>query len=269
MGYERMSKADGGLRRVRFGTAEWMRDLDRTNAWLLTVNGVPQSYVDLEDPTHLAFDCYRRMGDVLDSLPAGPLEAIHIGGGAGTVPRYIAATRPGSKQLVFDIDAELVEFVREWLDPRGVPGMEVEVLDGRVGVAMEPDASVDLIILDAFESGHVAGGLASLEFTRDVARVLRAPRTYIINTVDGPDMRFAKRLVATLTEVFGEVLLFADADVLSGSRSGNHVLVASDVRLPISELAERAVSAMFPVRLLVGDELRELCCGGEADVRYG
>ncbi|MFD1051433.1 spermine synthase, partial [Kibdelosporangium lantanae] len=61
-----------GRRQVRFGTAELMRDLDRPNGWLLSVDGVAQSYVDLDDPTYLDFEYVRRMGDIVDGLPPGP-----------------------------------------------------------------------------------------------------------------------------------------------------------------------------------------------------
>src|SRR5215217_5309163 len=83
---------------VRFGTAELLRDLDRPNGWLLSVDGVAQSYVDLDNPTHLEFEYVRRIGDVLDRLsePGKSMDAVHIGGGACTIPRYVAATRPGS-----------------------------------------------------------------------------------------------------------------------------------------------------------------------------
>ncbi len=40
-------------RAVDHGTAKLMPDVDRERAWLLTVDGAPQSYVDLDEPTHL------------------------------------------------------------------------------------------------------------------------------------------------------------------------------------------------------------------------
>src|SRR5882724_13603756 len=91
-----------GRRQVRFGTAELMRDLDRPNGWLLSVDGVAQSYVDLDDPSYLEFDYVRRIADVIDCVAPDtvPLDVLHVGGGACTVPRYIAATRAGSRQLV-------------------------------------------------------------------------------------------------------------------------------------------------------------------------
>ena len=77
------------------GTAELLGDADRDGSWVLVVDGTPQSHVDLEDPTHLEFEYVRRMGHVLD-LAAGegrPVDAVHLGGGALTLPRYVAATR--------------------------------------------------------------------------------------------------------------------------------------------------------------------------------
>ncbi|MCP2164822.1 spermidine synthase [Goodfellowiella coeruleoviolacea] len=245
-------------RQVRFGTAELMRDLDRPNSWLLSVDGVAQSHVDLDDPTYLDFDYVRRIGDVIDCLPDGPLRALHIGGGACTLPRYIAARRPGSSQLVFDVDAELIEFVRERLDLRGVPRLRVRITDGRTGVASRPDASADLVVLDAFERAAMPGGLATLEFTRDVARVLRPGGTYVVNISDGPGLRFARRVVATAAEVFDSVLLLADPGVLRGRRFGNLVLAASAAELPVAELTRRAASAVFRARLVTGADLRSL-----------
>ena len=38
---------------VDFGEAELLRDLDAEDGWLLSVDGVAQSYVDRADPSHL------------------------------------------------------------------------------------------------------------------------------------------------------------------------------------------------------------------------
>src|SRR5207248_7157458 len=83
------------------GGAELLRDADRRAAWMLLVDGVPQSHVDLEDPTYLEFEYVRRLGHVLDTAaPEGePLHVLHLGAGALTLARYVAATRPGSRQV--------------------------------------------------------------------------------------------------------------------------------------------------------------------------
>ncbi|AHH94731.1 fused MFS/spermidine synthase [Kutzneria viridogrisea] len=241
---------------VRFGEAELVRDHDRPGGWLLTVGGVAQSYVDLEDPAHLEFEYVRRIGDVVDCLPpdGAPLEVLHIGGGACTLPRYIAVTRPGSRQLVIEADGGLVDLVREQLDLRSVPRLRVRVGDGREGVASRHPDSADLIVLDAFERARMPSPLATLQFVTDVHRVLREDGTYVVNLADGGNLRFARRLVATLRAVFGHVAVLAEPGVLRGRRFGNLVAVASPAPLPMALLARRAAAAIFPARCVPGEE---------------
>lgn len=242
---------------MRFGTAELLRDADRGNAWLVSVDGVAQSYVDLDDPANLEFDYVRRFGDVVDQLPPGPVDALHVGGAACTLPRYVAATRPGSRQLVFDADGELVELVRAQLGLR-VPGLRVRVTDGRAGLATRREDSADLLVVDAFERATLAGGLATLEATRATAGILRANGVYLANITDGSGLPFARRFLATLLAVFPEVLLLADPAVLKGRRFGNLVFAASAAPLPTAEIARRTASAAFPSRCVDGAELRKL-----------
>ncbi len=106
------------------GLAELVPDMSRTASWLLFLDGIPQSQVDLEDPGYLEFEYMRRIGHVADlAFPPGePLRALHLGGGAMTLPRYIAHTRPGSAQLVAELDAELTELVRRHLPLPGRRG---------------------------------------------------------------------------------------------------------------------------------------------------
>ena len=95
---------------VTGGTAELLADADRDGSWMLLVNGTPQSHVDLEDPSHLEFEYVRRIGHVLDvaAPPGAAIDVVHLGGGALTLARYVAVTRPGSRQRVVEFDQPLV-----------------------------------------------------------------------------------------------------------------------------------------------------------------
>lgn len=241
---------------VRFGEAELSRDPDRPSGWLLSVNGVAQSYVDLEDPTHLEFDYVRRIGDVVDlAHPVGEqLDVLHIGGGACTVARYVAATRRGSRQLVIEADGPLVDLVREHMDLRSVPQLKVRVGDGRQETATRRDHTADLVVVDAFESALMPGPLATREYTREVRRVLRSQGTYVANLADGGGLNFARRFVATLGEVFEHVLVMAEPGVFRGRRFGNIVAAASGAELPVAELTRRTAGSAFPARCVAGQE---------------
>jgi hypothetical protein len=240
---------------VDFGVAELLADADRPGGWLLTVGGIAQSYVDLEDPTHLEFDYVRRMGDVVDALHEGPLNALHLGGAGCTLPRYIAATRPGSRQLVFDLDGPLIDLVREHLDLGSVPGLRIRIADARAGLATRRDGSTDLVIADVFKQFSMPSDIATIEFTRDVARVLRTDGTYLLNLADGPGLLFARSVAATIAAVFDHAVLLAEPGVLRGRRYGNIVVAASRAELPVATIAHRVASAAFPARCVSGEKL--------------
>ena len=253
-----MGEARPGKAKVRFGEAELMADLDHPGGWLLTVDGVAQSYVDTTDPGHLEFDYIRRLGDIVDlaAPPSQPLAAVHIGGGACTLPRYVAATRPGSAQRVVDADGELVDFVAAHLG-LDIPGVRITVGDGRAHLTGLSDAVADLVVVDAFERAVVPGGLATVECTREVARVLDPAGVYLLNVSDGPGLIFGRRVAATLAMVFPEVLLLAEPPVLHGRRYGNLVFAASASPLPVPGVAARAAAAPFPARCLAGGHIPE------------
>jgi len=249
-----MAQRRRGERRVETvgsGVAELVGDPDRASGWTLLLDGAPQSHVDLAEPTHLEFEYIRRMAAAIDLLaPAGtPLRALHLGGGALTLPRYVAATRPGSPQRVVEIDGPLVELVRKELpwDPRAK--LRVRVGDAREAVTGMRDAGYDLVVVDVFAGSRTPAHLASVEFVREVARVLAPGGTMIANVADGPPLRYSRTQVATIRAVLPEVCVVADATVLKGRRFGNLVVVAGRTPLPIAELTRRAAGDWFPGRV--------------------
>lgn len=252
------------------GGAELLRDADRDGGWVLLVGGVPQSYVDLSDPTYLDFEYMRLMGDVVDCLaPDGaPLDAVHVGGAGCTLPRYIAATRPGSRQVVLEPDAELVRLVRERLPVKRVPGLRIRVTGGREGIAALPDEADDLVVTDAFTEAVMPAELATREFVLDAARVLRHDGVYLLNVADGFRLPFARRAAATVRSVFRHALLMGDPGVLRGRRFGNIILAGSREPLPVAELSRRAAGGIARARLVAGDDLAAFCAGA-APLRDG
>ena len=60
---------------------ELLADIDRPGGWLLLMDRIRQSYVDLDDPSYLDFEYVQAFADVIDALPAGPLAVTHVGKG--------------------------------------------------------------------------------------------------------------------------------------------------------------------------------------------
>lgn len=158
------------------GTAKLMPDVDRARAWLLTVDGAPQSYVDLDEPAHLEFEYTRRLGHVLDTVaePGRTLDVLHLGGGAFTLPRYVAATRPGSRQDVVEADRGLLDLVAEHLPLPPGAGITAHGADARAWLSAAPADSADVLVADVFGGSRVPAHLTSLGYVREAARVLRA-----------------------------------------------------------------------------------------------
>ena len=246
-----------GRVRTAHGTAELLADADRAGSWMLLVDDTPQSHVDLDDPTHLEFEYVRRMGHVLDlaAPPGEPVDVLHLGGGALTLPRYVAVTRPGSRQRVVEIDEPLTDLVRAHLPlPRGAR-IRVRADDARTALATRPDASADVVVCDVFAGARTPAHLTSAEFAAEVRRVLRPAGTYVANVADGPPLRFARAQVATLRTAFDRLCLLAEPGTLRGRRFGNLVAVASAVELPIAALTRRCAADPMPARVMDGEEL--------------
>ncbi|MEV6200851.1 fused MFS/spermidine synthase [Streptomyces sp. NPDC051771] len=255
------------LREVDHGTARLMPDVDRERAWLLTVDGAPQSYVDLDEPGHLEFEYARRLGHVVDTAAdeGAPLDVLHLGGGALSLPRYVSVTRPGSRQDVVEADGGLVALVAEHLPLPDGSGVTVHTADARAWLEAAPTASADLIVGDVFGGSRVPAHLTSLTYAREVRRVLRPGGTYAANLADGAPFGFLRGQLATFAAVFPELALIAEPAVLRGRRFGNAVLVASDEALDVAGLTRRAAADAFPARVEHGEALARFT-GGAAPV---
>ncbi len=249
------NRDDGRTRhQIDSGLAELVPDPDRPGGVTLLVDGAAQSYVDLADPAYLEFDYMRRIAYVLDVLaPAGPLRVLHLGGGALSLPRYLAATRPGSAQQVVEADARLVDLVRERLPLPRVDRPRIRVGDARAVLAAAPAGTFDVVIGDVFAGARIPSHLTTVEYAAAVARVLRPTGSYLANVADGAGLAFARGQVATLRAVFAEVCVLADAPVLRGRRFGNLLLVAAGGPLPAAALVRRAAGDPFPARVLHGE----------------
>lgn len=230
------------------------------NAWTLRVGRTDQSYVDLDDPLRLEFDYVQRIADVLESIaePGERLSVVHVGGAALTLPRYVAATRPRSAQVVLEPDRELTDFVRQHLPLPRQSGVKVRDTDGRTGIAALRDDYAEVVVVDAFAGARVPTELTTIEFLADVRRVLTPSGTVLLNVTDRGPFGYARRVLAGLREVFEEVVFCAEPSTIKGRRFGNVVLVGSARPLPLVEIARRAGSSPYPYRVLHGPRLDQL-----------
>jgi SAM-dependent methyltransferase len=186
---------------------------------------------------------------------AAPQRVLHLGGGAWTLARYVATTRPRSTQQVIEVDAALVDLVGSRLPADGL-GIDVVVGDARAALTRAVPGSVDLLVLDVFAGARTPAHLTSTQFLESAAAALAPGGVYAANVADGGELRFARGQVAAAVARFTEVALLASPDVLHGRRFGNLVLIGSAAELPVDGLVRRAAGDPFPARVLTGEDVR-------------
>ena len=231
-------------------------------AFTLVVDGTPQSHVNLDDPSQLFFEYIQRMGHVIDQvrMPGEPITAVHLGAGALTLPRYIEATRPGSRQQVVELETDLVDLVRTELPWSRHAAIRVRHGDAREVLGKFPAGlrgTVDLLVADVFSGARTPAHVTSIEFYQAAAALLSADGILLVNVADGPGLAFARGQAATLSAALGHVAALAETQILKSRRFGNIVLVGSARPLPLDWMPRLLAAGPHPSKVVAGAELRE------------
>jgi SAM-dependent methyltransferase len=239
-------------RRTPYALAEVVADPRRPSTRLLLLDGREAGEVDLADPRRLAFAYMRRIADLVDAFraPGTAIDALHVGGGAFALARYVAATRPRSRQEVLELDPGVVSLAREHLGLRPSPRLRVRVGDAAELVARRPERSADLVIGDAFDGPHVPAQLSGPDFAAQVARVLRPAGVYALNVIDVPPLDAVLAHDAVLRAAFAHVAWAGPPGVLRARAPGNVVLLAGARPLPLAALRRAATAAVPRERIL-------------------
>ncbi len=215
-----------------YETAYYCVSIDgEENGNVLVLDDLRHSFVDVDDPTRLEFWYVDRIGELIDQRPPGPIDVVHIGGGALTLPRYVEATRPASDQVVFELDGELIDIVERELPLPSTERIDIRAEDARVGLTTLDDGSADVVVGDAFSSRAVPWHLTTAEFADEIDRVLAPDGVYALNVIDRGEGRFVRAIARTLAQRF-EVTVILGPNAAEG-RLGNSLVVASKGALTV------------------------------------
>ncbi len=229
-------------------------DPEDPSARILRLDRLDHSYVYLGDPTRLQFTYTRLLAAAIDTQTAsGPLDAVHVGGGGFTMPRWLEATRPGSVSDVVELDPSLVELARDELGLVTGPDLRVHVGDGRTELGAFATAGTDVVIGDAFGSLSVPWHLTTAEYVGDVARLLRPDGWYVVNVIDYPPLRFTRAEVATLRRQFDSVAVVTLPERYK--TGGNFILVAGNGPIDGPGIVAAARALELEAVVMVGSEL--------------
>jgi len=238
--------------------AAWEPDPLREGAWVLTVGGAEQSTLYPDRPRRLVYEYLTRMAAVLDAAWSAPADTapsvLHLGGGALSLPRYVQAVRPGSRQVVVDLDAALMPFVLESF-PLEAPELTQLVIGDVRDALPEVGADFDAVVLDIALSQDSPERLREEFFARELIAKLAPSGTVLVNVGDDPGLPATRELVAGFRAAGASVFVTASASMLAGDEEGNVVLVAS--RRPWAQAARDAVvgAGPHPAALVAGLDL--------------
>lgn len=241
--------------------AQIIPDRYQDGAFILEIDGTPQSHVFVDDNSELFFEYVRRIGHIIDLIgePGEALTAVHLGGGGLTLPRYIEATRPGSRQQVIEIEQDLIDFVRKHLPLDKKANIRIRYGDARDVVAKLPaglQKSVDVVVVDVFSGAKTPAHVTSKEFYELVASLLSPRGVMVANIADGPGLAFARNQAATINSVLPEVCAIAETQVLKGRRFGN-VVIAGSYSDDLSHWLPRLLAGgPHPAKAVYGAELK-------------
>ncbi|TFB65670.1 MULTISPECIES: spermidine synthase [Cryobacterium] len=232
----------------------------------LVVDGTPQSHVNIDHPGELFFEYIQRIGHVIDLLgePHEPITAVHLGAGALTLPRYVEATRPGSRQQVVEIESDLIDLVRAALPWDKRAQLRVRHGDAREVLGKLPaglHGAVDLVVVDIFSGARTPKHVTSREFFALAAPLLSPRGVLAVNVADGPGLAFARGQAATLSAVFAHVIGFAETQVLKGRRFGNIVFIAAHTPIDLNWIPRLLANGPHPAKVIEGTELKQFMAG--------
>jgi len=250
-----------GVYPIDSGTAELVQDRDNTLGYLLLVNGVQSSHIDLADPSWLDFEYMRWIASVIQDRTPDPLRVLHLGAAACSLARYLITVRPGSQHLAVDTDAELARLVRVWFDLPKAPALRIRVGDARTVTESLPDGAHTVVVRDVFAGAVTPLPLTTVEFTRHVRRVLRPGGLYILNCGDAPDLRLARSEAATVGSVFEHLAIVADPPMLKGRRRGNVIIIGADAAIGGPALARELLGGAVPAQVWDDRRSREFAKG--------
>jgi spermidine synthase len=237
------------------------QDEERENGKYLLLDQLTHSYVDLKDPTYLGFEITQALVDGIEAVhPAGPVRAIHVGGGGFSVPTYLRAKRPGSVNLVIERDRDLVKLDEQHLGLKLGDGLSAISGDGRVLVRNQSAGDWDVLVGDAFGGEAVPWHLATKEFTQDVHARLRPTGLYALNVIDSPPAqetpgRFIRAETATVAAVFRHVAVATSESGWQGLGPENFAVYASDSPLPLAQIQQNFDTRGLAWKVYSGDEL--------------
>lgn len=142
-----------------------------------------QSGVYINQPDKLLFWYTQRMAEVVDQAPDKE-RILVLGGGAFTLPQYLAKKYPRSTIDVVEIDPKLADIARQYFFYSDPSNVNLIFADARTYLN-ESDKRYDVILVDAYSDASVPFSLMTKEYGDRIKHVMADNGVVAVNIIAG------------------------------------------------------------------------------------
>ena len=175
------------------------------------------TFMDIENPYRHVFE-YSGLMMMALAYREPPKNALIIGMGGGTIPKYLKKYYPDLEIVNVEMDPVVVDVAKRFFDFTETPTNRIIVMDGR-NFLRRSDDKYDLIFLDAYYGGYIPFHLLTKEFLILVRDHLSDDGVVASHTRSTQELY--ERESATWAAVFGHF------DSFLGRRSAARVAIAT------------------------------------------
>lgn len=156
--------------------------------------------------------------------------ALMIGGGGFSYPKYYLKQYPKATIDVVEIDAELIKIAQEYFNLKENNRLNIHIGDGRMFLNKNKN-KYDAIFIDAFDSNlSIPWQLTTVEAAEKMRQALNKDGVLIMNMVsaiEGEKGKFLRAEYASFKKIFNQVYIFSVKDNNNAKRVQNIILIAS------------------------------------------
>ncbi len=212
--------------------------------YMLIGNGCESAtYVD-EDKKYELVVPYTKYYDLMYEANIDIREALMIGGGGYSYPKYCVSHHPETTMDVVEIDEQITELAKEYFyldDALRDFNDRLKIIneDGKVFINTT-DKKYDAVLNDAFTGTTPTESLTTLETVERIHDILNPGGVYFSNIIGSRSGEYSKFLAAevnTISQVFDYVYIVPCGDMnneeITDTTSTNNMVIACDTPLDI------------------------------------
>lgn len=198
----------------------------RTIRNLKTGPGGSQSGIYLDGSKQLPFWYTNEMARL--AIKFQPKSVLILGGGALTLPEYLAKQLPATTIDVVELDPELEKIAYHYFDYKAYPNVSLRFADARTFVN-KPGAKYDLILVDVYSDSQVPASLMTREYGDKIIDHLADKGQVVVNLIAGFKPAACRDLFGAMDAVYRNNLPHAKYSTNSANKLGraNYVVVYS------------------------------------------